>query len=117
MANRQKAKGDAYERDVQRFLLGEGFVMAERIPAGATLDVGDLLLPADIPLTIDCKNQSRFDISGWVDRAAEQARNARRTAGFVVVKRRGTTDVAQHYALTTVRMLTDLLIHHVRENR
>lgn len=113
MTSPQKRKGDAFERAVRDYLLAEGWPMVARVPAGATDDIGDLLLPADVPLTLDCKNHARLDLAGWVDRAAEQATNARRVAGAVVVKRRGVTDPARSYVVTDLQMFSDL-VHRLR---
>lgn len=107
MANRAKAKGSKAEKAVSDYLLAQGFTIAARIPAGHALDVGDLLLPADVPATVDVKDHATPRLAEWVDRAAEQADNARRPAGFVWHKRRGFTSPAEWYVTTSGRMFTD----------
>ena len=116
MTSPQKAKGDKFEREVRDWLIADEWPMVARIPAGATDDVGDFLLPADVSCTLDAKNHARLDLAGWVDRAATQAANARRVAGFVVVKRRGIADPAQSYVVTSLSMFSDF-VHRMRGHR
>ena len=106
MTSPQKRKGDQFERQVRDYLLSNGWPFVARVPAGATDDVGDLLLPADVSCTVDCKNHGRLDLAGWVDRAGAQAANANRVAGFVVAKRRGTTDPSRSYVVTDLSMFS-----------
>ena len=113
MTSPQKRKGSAFERAVSDWLLADGWPIAARIPAGATKDVGDLLLPGDIPMTLDCKNHARHDLPGWVDRAGVQAANAGRIAGFVCVKRRGTTDTGRSFVVTDLEQFSDF-IHRLK---
>lgn len=100
MANAAKAKGSKAERDVADFLAAVG-VPCERIPAGATLDRGDLWVPNAAWPTIDVKNQQALDLAGWIDRAQEQAYNAGREAGVVWHKRRGKASPADWYVTMT----------------
>ena len=88
MANAAKAKGSRAERQVADYLVASG-LYCERIPAGATLDRGDLWFPRlDLP-TVDVKDHATPQLGQWVDRAAEQAENANREVGVVFHKRRG----------------------------
>lgn len=96
MVNRQKAKGSQAERAVSDYLASR-HVPNERIPAGATLDRGDLWVPSPRWPTIDVKNQQALDLAGWVDRAEEQAKNGGRLAGVVWHKRRGKASPADWY--------------------
>jgi hypothetical protein len=106
VTNRAKAKGSKAEKAVSDYLLAAGFTIAARIPAGATLDVGDLLLPADVPCTVDVKDHATPKLAEWVDRAVEQADNAHRPAGFVWHKRRGHTNPGRWYVTTSGDMFT-----------
>jgi hypothetical protein len=108
MANRSKAKGSAAELAVQRTIIAAG-VPCERVPAGATLDRGDLWVPVIEWPSIDVKNCNRLDISSWVTRAEEQAANAGRRAGVVWAKRVGRIDPLDWYVVTTGRGLLRLL--------
>ena len=115
MTSPQKRKGDAFERSVRDWMLADGWPLVARIPAGANGngEVGDFLLPADIPMTLDAKNHTRIDLPAWIDRAGTQAANAGRVAGFVVVKRRGTADTGQSYVVTSLSMFSDF-VHRLK---
>jgi hypothetical protein len=103
VTNPQKRKGDAGELATQRHFVARGISLCARIPAGTTKDVGDLLLPIEFG-TVDVKNYASYagQLAHWTDRACEQADNAGRTHGVVVIKRTGITDPGRWYALTTL---------------
>lgn len=103
VSNPQKRKGDAGELATQRHFLARGINLCARIPAGATKDVGDLLLPIEFG-SVDVKNYASYagKLAQWTDRACEQADNAGRSHGVVVIKRTGITDPGRWYALTTL---------------
>lgn len=88
MTNANKAKGSRAERQVADYLVGSG-LLVERIPAGATLDRGDLWVEGTVMPTIDVKDHKEITLAAWVDRANEQAENAGRPFGAVWHKRRG----------------------------
>ena len=96
MANAAKAKGSRAERQVADFLTESG-LHAERIPAGATLDRGDRGVSVSGFPTIDVKDHATPQLAAWVDRAAEQAENAKRPCGVVWHKRRGKGSPAEWY--------------------
>ncbi len=108
MTNRNKAKGTAAERAVCDYLNVRG-IEAERVPAGATLDRGDLWIPDKNFPVIQVKNHARLDLAGWVDDVAEQAENANRYAGVVVHKRRGKGNPASWYTTLTLANLVDII--------
>ena len=91
MTNRAKAKGTAFESLVRDYLRGHG-IPAERMPAGAANDRGDL---AGVPgWTLELKNYAdgaRAVRDGLADLEREQAA-ADTPYGAVIYKRRGTTD-------------------------
>ncbi|MBU6330288.1 MAG: hypothetical protein KGR18_10105 [Acidobacteria bacterium] len=111
MTNPQKAKGAAFERLIADYLLSRS-IPCERIPAGATLDRGDLWIPIIEYPTIDCKNHRSPQLSAWVDRAGEQAHNAGRHAGVVVHKRHGVADPARQFVTTDLDMFLALMGAH-----
>lgn len=113
MTSPQKVKGDLFERNVRDWLLDDDWPLVQRIPAGATLDIGDLLLPADVPATIDCKNHRTLSLGAWVDRAGVQAANAGRVSGWVCVKRNGTADPARSFMVTDLQQWSDF-VHRLR---
>lgn len=112
MANANKAKGSAAERATCTYLNSKG-VEAERVPAGATLDRGDLWIPDKNWPAIQIKNHARLDLSGWVDDVAEQANNAGRYAGVVIHKRRGKGNPGSWYVTSTL----DTLIAIIERNQ
>lgn len=99
MTNANKAKGDQYERDVRDYLKGRGLT-CERIPAGATADLGDLWLPPPGPV-VQVKNHGRIDLATFTDGMLAQLERSGRGLGFVVMKRRG-RGVEHSYLLTTL---------------
>lgn len=104
MANPQKAKGSAFERLIADYL--SQAIPCERIPPGATLDRGDLWTPH---AAIQCKNHRTLSLGAWLAATAQQQHNAGKPYGFLVVKRKGTTDPAQQFAICTVEQLRTLL--------
>ena len=104
MANPQKAKGSAFERLVRDYL--NEVVPCERIPPGATLDRGDLWTPH---AAIQCKNHRTLSLGAWLDDTHEQQANAAKRFAGVVVKRKGTTDAAEQFAICSVAQLRELL--------
>ena len=107
MANANKIKGDAAEREVTRYLQGSGFT-ASRIPAGSNADIGDVWLPPPLP-AVQVKNVAKLDLSGWCNQVDEQALNANRECGVVVHKRKGKSDPGDWYVTMTLETLTKLL--------
>lgn len=107
MSNPAKAKGSAFERLIADYLAEA--MPCERIPAGATLDRGDLWTP---PAAIQCKNHQTLRLGSWLDETLEQQHNARKYLHWLVVKRKGTTDPARQFAICTLdqaRTITALL--------
>ena len=105
MTNANKAKGSAAERAVCDYLNVRG-VDAERVPAGAALDRGDLWIPDKHWPAIQIKNHARLDLAGWINDIQDQKRNAKRDTGIVIHKRRGKGNPADWYVTLT---LTDLI--------
>lgn len=102
--NPQKAKGSAFERLIATYL--SEAVACERIPAGATLDRGDLWTPQ---AAIQCKNHRSLSLGAWLDQTHLQQRNADKPYGFLVVKRKGTTDPGDQFAICSTSQLRSLL--------
>ena len=103
MTNAAKAKGSAFERLLADYFISRG-VPCERIPAGASADRGDLWVPLIEWPSIDCKNHRTPSLGAWVNRAAEQAHNLGRNAGFVIHKRHGVTDPGEQFVTSNVSM-------------
>ena len=69
MTNPHKAKGDQWERQVRDLFIANG-VTAERIPAGASADMGDLWVPG--LAAVQCKNHKRLSLGPWLDETVVQ---------------------------------------------
>jgi Holliday junction resolvase len=87
MTTPQKAKGSQWERDVAGYLRENGFPMADRrYGAGVQQDKGDLV---GVPnFALECKNQAKIDLAGFIEEAIIEARNANARFGAVIIKRR-----------------------------
>jgi len=84
----QKAKGDAFERDVVAVLRAHGHPHAERaLRLGAHADYGDI---TGVPgFHIECKNHARIELGAWLHLAVLEAwRIDSRPTPVLVVKRR-----------------------------
>ena len=97
MSNPAKAKGSKFEREICDYLAE--VMPAERIPAGATIDRGDLWTPH---AAWQCKNRQQLSLGAWLDETVEQQINAKRFLHWLIVKRKGTTDPANQFAICTV---------------
>jgi hypothetical protein len=111
MANTSKAKGSAHERDVCRYLNAHGFPHAERMPAGATLDRGDLAGVIDRDgdrWTVEVKrqrDQSNGNIASWCREAAAEAENGGTLGWIVVGKKWGSAEVGDSPVWLPLMML------------
>ena len=110
MTSPQKRTGSDAERAVVEYLATLG-VRAQRIPAGATDDRGDLFVPIIEWPSIDVKNYSSYagQLSHWIDRANDQAGNAGRRFGVVWFKRTRKTSPADWYVAMTGEAFTTLM--------
>lgn len=100
MSNSSKRKGDRYELDLAAWLQANGFPYADRaLGAGRKLDRGDIV---GTPATIEAKNHKRLLVPEWVVELESEAELAGTEHAVIVAKRRGTTNIGSHYAITTV---------------
>jgi hypothetical protein len=99
MSNPAKAKGSRFEREICDYL-GELFP-AERIPAGASLDRGDLWTPT-VDFVWQCKNRQQLSLGAWLDDTVTQQHNAERNHHWLIVKRKGSTYPGDQFAICTV---------------
>lgn len=109
MSNAAKAKGSKFERDICDYLAE--VMEAERIPAGATLDKGDIWTPPPSAVW-QCKNRQQLSLGAWLDETVEQQHNAKRFLHWLIVKRKGTTYPGDQFAICTLsqaRTITTLL--------
>ena len=100
MSNPNKAKGSRWESEVRDYLADRLPYRVERIPAGAALDRGDL---TGVPgVAIECKNEQKHDLAGWVEEATVEARNVGEDVLPVVVAKRRGKGAADGYVVMPV---------------
>jgi len=108
MTSPQKRKGSAAELAVAKWLNKLGWVHAERSRAGWTDDRGDIDgMPG---VCIEVKNEKRIDLPGYLRELEVEMKNAKAWAGAVIVKRRGSTDPADWYAVMPAQKWAELLL-------
>jgi Holliday junction resolvase len=108
MANANKAKGSQAERQVRDFLQQQG-VDCDRVPAGATKDVGDIFTYDKKWPAIQVKNHKTIQLGVWVTEAQQQAEHANRLTSIVVHKRKGKGSPADWYVTTTLQDFVNLM--------
>jgi len=104
MTSPQKRKGSAFERLIADYLAER--LPCERIPAGATLDRGDMWTSA---AAIQCKNCRTLSLGAWLRDARDQQRNAGKRLHALVVKAKGTTDPAEQFVVMTLEQFRQML--------
>ena len=108
MTSPQKRKGSAAELAVAKWLNKLGWTQAERSRAGWTDDRGDIDgMPG---VCIEVKNEKRIDLPGYLRELAVEMENAKAWTGTVIVKRRGSTDVSDWYAVMPASVWAKLLL-------
>lgn len=109
MANPSGQKGTKGETARVNYLRARGWRYATRIPKKGNRDCGDMILDQVVPVMIESKETRAFTPSTFVAEMNAQIENAEAEFGFVIVKKKGTTDVGQYYALTTVEQMMSLI--------
>jgi hypothetical protein len=108
MTSPQKRKGSSAELAVAKWLNKLGWTQAERSRAGWTDDRGDIDgMPG---VCIEVKNEKRIDLPGYLRELAVEMENAKAWTGSVIVKRRGSTDVNDWYAVMPALVWAQLLL-------
>jgi len=104
-----RRKGAGHERNLVTWLRTRGRPHIERRLAGGPGDRGDVTGWPGV--VVEAKNCARLELAVWVDQLEDEIDAASADTGAVIVKRRGTTDVGQHYAVMTVdrweRLMTE----------
>lgn len=107
MANRSKQKGTSYETSVRKYLNENGFPKARRTALSGGEDTGDihgLERPDGHKAILQCKNQKKHDLSGWLDATVEQAERADGALPALVVKRAGKGEKALGDSYVVMRL-------------
>ncbi len=98
MTTPQQRKGRRAEIAVAEWLAANGWPHAEPTRrSGWSDDRGDI---DGIPcVVVEVKNHKTFDIPAWLEELEDEVDNAGAVTGVVVIKRRGSTDPADWYAV------------------
>lgn len=107
MTTPSKRKGSAWELAIAKYLVEQGWVGAERRVAGATLDKGDIY--GIIGCVIEAKNEKKITLSDYLKELEIEMKNAKADMGVVMVKKKGTTDVGQGYAVMPISLWATLM--------
>ena len=108
MTSPQKRKGSSADLAVAKWLNKLGWTQAERSRAGWTDDRGDIDgMPG---VCIEVKNEKRIDLPGYLRELDVEMTNAKAWTGAVIVKRRGSTDVNDWYAVMPASVWAQLLL-------
>ena len=108
MTSPQKRKGSAAELAVAKWLNRLGWTGAERSRAGYSDDRGDI---DGIPgVVIEVKNCKTLSIPAWLRELEVEMKNAKAWTGTLIVKRRGSTDPADWYAIMPASVWAELLL-------
>jgi Holliday junction resolvase len=93
MSNPSKQKGTSFETLIKEYLCAKGFKAAHRTALSGGYDTGDINgianLHTDRDVAVQCKNQKKFNLSGWLDATVEQAERLDNAVPLLVVKRPG----------------------------
>ena len=105
-----KAKGAAAEKAVVEYL-NRWWPLAERRRLTGAWDKGDI---SGIPGTVlEVKNEKTIRLAQYMKELDVEMANAKADIGAVIVKKRGTSDVGEWYAVMPVRELIHLYrIYH-----
>jgi len=104
----QKRKGSAAELAVAKWLRKLGWIHAERSRAGWTDDRGDIDgMPG---VCIEVKNEKKIDLPGYLRELDVEIANAQAWTGTVIVKRRGSMNVDDWYAVMPAKIWGELMV-------
>ena len=108
MTSPQKRKGSAAELAVAKWLRKLGWIHAERSRAGWQDDRGDIDgMPG---VCIEVKAEKKIDIPGYLRELEVEIANAQAWTGTVIVKRRGSMNVDDWYAVMPAKIWGELMV-------
>lgn len=105
--SKAKQKGTAAETAVVKFLRDNGFPYAERRALHGTLDKGDITGCG--PIVFEVKDHAKITLAQFISELQEEVQNATAQTGLCIVKKRGTLQVKDWYAVMPVGWAVDLL--------
>jgi len=115
VSNPSKQKGTSFETLIKEYLWSKGFKGAHRTALSGGYDTGDINgvthSETDRQVSVQCKNQKKFNLSGWLDATVEQAERLDEAVPVLVVKRpgRGAKPLDDTYAVMRLCDLVCLL--------
>jgi len=108
MTTPQKRKGSKWELDTVKWLRANGYPCAERAyGAGRHDDVGDI--DGIDGVVIECKNEKAIRIPQYLRELEDEITHADAETGVVLVKRRGSSNVSEAYAIMSADLWINLL--------
>ena len=108
MTSPQKRKGSAAELAVAKWLRKLGWIHAERSRCGWQDDRGDIDgLPG---ICIEVKAEKKIDIPGYLRELEVEIAHAKAWTGTVIIKRRGSTNVDDWYAVMPAKIWGELMV-------
>lgn len=114
MANHMKSLGTSHETAIKKWLRDNGWPYADRRTLAGASDEGDLRLSERVPFTIEAKTAKattdKASLGAFMKELVAEVENSESEAGAVILKKRGTTDVGEYYAILPVWMLNIILL-------
>lgn len=108
MTTAAKRKGSQWERDCVKWLNANGFPCAERAyGAGRHDDVGDI--DGIDGVVVECKNEKKITLSSYMQELDDEMTHADAETGVVLIKKRGTSNVSEAYAVMPAELWVNLL--------
>lgn len=113
MANQMKSLGTSHETAIKNWLRENGWPYADRRTLAGASDEGDLRLSERVPFTIEAKTAKsttdKASLGAFMKELVAEVENSNSESGAVILKKRGTTDVGEYYAIMPVWMLNIIL--------
>lgn len=116
MGNKNKAKGTSFETLIVKYLRGRGFAKCYRPATKGGYDTGDIngIVGRARQAIVQCKNQRKFNLSGWLNDAVAQAQQEEvggNAIPVLVVKRPGVGEksIGETYAIMRLEDASSLL--------
>jgi len=115
MGNKHKAKGTAFETLIKDYLISKDLPDARRAVLAGENDTGDIHgIQQESTLRnacLQCKNQKKLDLSGWLNATVEQARRLKNALPVLVVKRsgKGAKAIGDSYVVMRLNDFVELL--------
>ena len=113
MANPMKQLGTSHETAIVNWFKANGWPYAARKTLKGSADQGDIQLSERVPFVVEAKTAKattdKANISGWLKELEAEIIAAEAETGAIIMKKRGTTDVAEYVAIMPVKVLNHLL--------